>query len=241
MNITVIIGLVVGFFVCWGIFSFLSNTLLKSTASPSDILPSSTIQGSQVVQPVSPSNQPQIITPTPTTASTPTSTPIPTSTPTPTSTSTSTTTPTSTPIPTSTSTSTATPTSTSTATPTSTSTSTSTSTFTATPISTPKPIIKVDATCVTKTIDLNNLDITFYEFDKTKALLGKNILVKEYFDSREHFFYALSTGIITDITQVDPTKYYYIGTLVKSNTLTPAKNGGIECKSEFPNKVYMPV
>ena len=50
-------------------------------------------------------------------------------------------------------------------------------------------------------------------------------------------FYALTANSVVDVTQVDPTKFYYVGRRSKSNTTSPAQNGGTECP-EFPDVVY---
>jgi len=49
--------------------------------------------------------------------------------------------------------------------------------------------------------------------------------------------FALSASVITDITQLDPTKFYYKGIRTTSATTTPSQNGGTTC-DEFPEIVY---
>lgn len=49
--------------------------------------------------------------------------------------------------------------------------------------------------------------------------------------------FALSTGVYTDVTQLNPSRFYYRGTRTTSNTKVPAQNGGTTCQ-EFPTEVY---
>ena len=82
---------------------------------------------------------------------------------------------------------------------------------------------KKDAICK------RELSLDYYTFDKTKTYLGKDIL------SIEHF--VLSPTIVTELTSIDPNKFYYKGIRNTSATIIPAANGGITC-IEFPNVVY---
>lgn len=50
--------------------------------------------------------------------------------------------------------------------------------------------------------------------------------------------FALSSKVFTDVTALDPSKFYYRGTRAVSNTVSPAQNGGTTCQ-EFPTEVYM--
>ncbi len=74
---------------------------------------------------------------------------------------------------------------------------------------------------------------------QTKLFLGALLILGVgyvYSDKIKEGF-ALSSGTVSDITQTDPNKFYYIGKRNKSNTITPAQNGGTECV-EFPDTIY---
>jgi hypothetical protein len=60
-------------------------------------------------------------------------------------------------------------------------------------------------------------------------------LIKSFFGSSESF--VLPTGFTVGKDALDPDKYYFVGALSKSNTVTPAQNGGETC-GEFPPVVY---
>jgi hypothetical protein len=60
-------------------------------------------------------------------------------------------------------------------------------------------------------------------------------LMKSFFGSSESFI--LPTGITAGKDSLDPDSYYYVGSLTKSNTITPSQNGGANCV-EFPPTVY---
>ena len=99
-----------------------------------------------------------------------------------------------------------------------------------------------NAECILNNNSFNeqNLDDSYYNFDKTKSILGKDLLTRviekfKFIFNKENF--ALSSGTVLDVSQTDPTKFYYIGKLVKSNTLSSSKNGGSNCL-EFPSIVY---
>jgi hypothetical protein len=70
-----------------------------------------------------------------------------------------------------------------------------------------------------------------------KAFIILAILAGGYYlyTNRENF--ALTSGSVVDVSQTDPTKFYYVGKRTKSNTLTQSQNGGTNC-SEFPETVY---
>jgi hypothetical protein len=73
------------------------------------------------------------------------------------------------------------------------------------------------------------LSLDYYTFDKTKIYVSKDILTIEHF--------ILSPTIVTELTKIEPNKFYYKGIRNTSATTTPAQNGGITC-IEFPNVVY---
>jgi hypothetical protein len=109
---------------------------------------------------------------------------------------------------------------------------------------TPQALLK-NAECILNNNSFNeqNLDDSYYNFDKTKSILGKDLLTRviekfKFIFNKENF--ALSSGTVLDVSQTDPTKFYYVGKLVKSNTLSSSKNGGSNCL-EFPSTVYKPM
>ncbi len=55
--------------------------------------------------------------------------------------------------------------------------------------------------------------------------------------------FALSEGVLTDKTQLDPTFFYKKGTLNPQirNTITEAINNGQTCAAEFPQEIYVPI
>ncbi len=87
----------------------------------------------------------------------------------------------------------------------------------------------------------------------TVAKLGRDILkqiIKFLIIVKNRIFlkseienYALSQGNTNDINILDPNKYYQIGSLTKSNTITSAKFGGETCKEFSPNiyKLILPI
>jgi hypothetical protein len=80
------------------------------------------------------------------------------------------------------------------------------------------------------------LDESYYTFDN-KSVLGSNLMntIKSTNTNVEYF--ALSGTVYADPSQLDPNKNYLVGTLVKTNILSPAEYGGLTCP-EFPTNVY---
>ena len=60
-------------------------------------------------------------------------------------------------------------------------------------------------------------------------------IMKSFFGSSESF--VLPSGFTVGKDSLDPDSYYFVGSLSKSNTVTPAQNGGATC-GEFPPVVY---
>ena len=62
-----------------------------------------------------------------------------------------------------------------------------------------------------------------------------NLMITDQYSFLERF--ALSGTVVTDISQLDPTKFYLVGTRTKSNIKSPAQNGGTECP-DYPITIY---
>ena len=62
-----------------------------------------------------------------------------------------------------------------------------------------------------------------------------NLMITDQYSFLERF--ALSGTVVTDISQLDPTKFYLVGTRTKSNIKSPAQNGGKECP-DYPVTIY---
>ena len=62
-----------------------------------------------------------------------------------------------------------------------------------------------------------------------------NLMITDQYSFLERF--ALSGTVVTDISQLDPTKFYLVGTRTKSNIKSPAQNGGTECP-DYPVTIY---
>jgi hypothetical protein len=98
------------------------------------------------------------------------------------------------------------------------------------PTETPPSNVPVDATC------LNDLDPSYYSFAE-ESVLGKDLIGSGSIERFAFERFALSGTNFIDPSQLDPNKYYKIGTLSISNTISPAQNGGIPCP-EFPKVIY---
>jgi hypothetical protein len=112
------------------------------------------------------------------------------------------------------------------------------STTTIQPISEPKielPSQPVNAVCLSNSTPLT-LDESYYTFDN-KSVLGSTLITTNKSINTNVEYFALSGTVYADPSQLDPNKNYLIGTLVKTNILVPAQNGGTECP-EFPKKIY---
>lgn len=96
----------------------------------------------------------------------------------------------------------------------------------------PQSTSPVDATC------LNVLDPSYYSFSE-KSVLGKDLIGGNSGNIENFAFerFALTGTNFIDPSQLDPNKYYSIGTLRTSNTISPAQNGGNSCV-EFPKVIY---
>jgi len=98
------------------------------------------------------------------------------------------------------------------------------------PSTTPSSTVPVNATC------LNVLDPSYYSFAE-KSVLGKDLIGSGNIERFAFERFALSGTNFLDPSKLDPNKYYKIGTLSTSNTISPARNGGIPCL-EFPKIIY---
>jgi hypothetical protein len=98
------------------------------------------------------------------------------------------------------------------------------------PSNIPSSSTPVDATC------LNVLDPSYYSFAE-ESVLGKDLIGTGNIERFAFERFALSGTNFIDASKLDPNKYYKIGTLITSNTLSPAQNGGNPCV-EFPKVIY---
>jgi hypothetical protein len=94
----------------------------------------------------------------------------------------------------------------------------------------PVTTTKIDASCLS-TENPPVLDDSYYKISSTPVL---GSILKE----RKEYFSLIGT-VITDPSKLDPTKYYKVQTLIKSNTISPAIYRGKDC-TEFPTTIYIP-
>jgi hypothetical protein len=83
-----------------------------------------------------------------------------------------------------------------------------------------------------------NINESYYSFDNHTYVLGSQLMNYNFKSLNNIENFALSSNIFVDPKLLNPYKYYSIGNLIISNTLTKQINEGVNNCIEFPLKAY---
>jgi hypothetical protein len=81
----------------------------------------------------------------------------------------------------------------------------------------------------------HNQSFNFINYDNNILSNKSKLQNKEYF--------TLPTGVLTNLSQLNPNTKYIVGTLItgKTPSKTLAQYGGLDCNiGSFPTKIYIP-